>query len=220
MLAEIVPLRAMSAKIFLRSVVFSCIRKLSDVHVGGPFGKGTKKAKSGSAKRPPIVMPGQQAADQRNFTALGGLFVSRSAPAQMERTMGKASVRKSNGQHPAPVTDTSEPTAQIAWNDAVDEGKRILAKIDEAERSQLEAERGQLGLGELADKVQPKYGQQTLAKFAEVLGVKASKLEGCRRVWRKWDGDGKPPRGRFVSRCSRSLRTSRIASNSSRQSQT
>jgi hypothetical protein len=105
---------------------------------------------------------------------------------------------KGNGKHPAtaelngqtPANDTTALTAAtnesavcIAWDDAVAEGKAILAKIVEAERSPYR-------LGELADKVVPKYGEETLAEYAKAIGENAKRLEEYRSVWRAWDGSG------------------------------
>jgi hypothetical protein len=46
-------------------------------------------------------------------------------------------------------------------------------------------------LGELADRVEPKYGDRTLAKFAEEIGVDVADLNRWRSVYRAYKG--KPP---------------------------
>jgi hypothetical protein len=88
---------------------------------------------------------------------------------------------KPNGKHPEPTTATSAPADTISFDAAVDEGKRILAKIDEAER-------GQLRLGELADKLETQYGDRTLAKYAEALDIAPCTLKRYRDVYRAWKG--------------------------------
>jgi hypothetical protein len=85
---------------------------------------------------------------------------------------------KANGQHPAPETDT------IPYDDAVREGKGIIAQI-------ADAERGQLRLGELADKLEPKYGDRTLAKFAAEIDVAKCTLDRYRTVYRAYASEGK-----------------------------
>jgi hypothetical protein len=82
-----------------------------------------------------------------------------------------------NGQPPAtPASDTIAPTEQIPWKDAVREGREILAR-DRADK---------LRLGELADKIEPKYGDRTMAKFAEALGINKSTLNHYRTTYRAW----------------------------------
>jgi hypothetical protein len=90
-------------------------------------------------------------------------------------------IRKSNGQHPAPATDTSAPADTINFDDAVAEGKAIIAKIEEAER-------GQLRLGELADQLETQYGDRTLAKYAKALDIASCTLKRYRDVYRAWKG--------------------------------
>jgi hypothetical protein len=97
--------------------------------------------------------------------------------------------RKANGQHSVtsdtnrngheqPANDASVPTEQIPWKDAVREGKEILARERE----------DKLRLGEIADKVEPKYRKETLAKLAEALGISKSTLNHCRTTYRAWEG--------------------------------
>jgi hypothetical protein len=113
----------------------------------------------------------------------------------------------------APTADTSEPNKtngsanastsveRIPWNDAVPEGKEIVAKIVAAER---DIERYQWRLGELAAKVETKYDDRTLAKFAKEIGIETSTLNHYRTVYRKWEGklppeDKLPPGAKLPS---------------------
>ena len=88
---------------------------------------------------------------------------------------------KSNGS-----AETTAPTDTIPYDHAVSEGKEIVAQIKAAVVQVEVAERGQLRLGELADKLEPKYGDRTLAKFAAEIGVAevyAGPLSDCYRAW-------------------------------------
>jgi hypothetical protein len=84
-------------------------------------------------------------------------------------------------QSRAPTTDTCTPTEVIPFDNAVSEGKEIIAQIEVAER-------GQLRLGELADKLEPKYKDRTLAKFAAEIGIQKCTLERYRTTYRAWAG--------------------------------
>jgi hypothetical protein len=84
----------------------------------------------------------------------------------------------------APVTIAQADT--IPYDDAVSEGKEIVAKIEDAER-------GQLRLGELADRLEPKYKDSTLAKCAKELGIEQSTLNHYRTVYRAWKDNILPP---------------------------
>jgi hypothetical protein len=84
-------------------------------------------------------------------------------------------------QKPAPSAAASGPVERIKYNDAVTEGKEIIANLEAAESKQLR-------LGELADKLEPKYGDRTLAKFADEIGVAKCTLERHRNVYRAYDG--------------------------------
>jgi hypothetical protein len=79
------------------------------------------------------------------------------------------------------AVNTSAPTDTIPYDKAVREGKEIVLEIEAAER-------GQLRLGELADKLEPKYNDRTLAKFAAEIGVAKCTLERYRTVYRAWEG--------------------------------
>jgi hypothetical protein len=90
-------------------------------------------------------------------------------------------MRKPANKKPAPSAAASGPVGCIKYNDAVAEGKKIIARIEAAER-------GQLRLGELAAKVETKYGDRTLAKFAAELGIAKCTLERYRNVYRAYEG--------------------------------
>ena len=76
----------------------------------------------------------------------------------------------------------SAPNARISYDDAVTEGRKIIKKMDGEQR------RLQMRLGELAARVERKYGDRTLAKFAKEIGVAACTLERYCSVFRAWEG--------------------------------
>jgi hypothetical protein len=61
---------------------------------------------------------------------------------------------KAHKQVKTPMTDTSAPSDQINFDDAVREGKKIVARI---EARNEETEHDHYLLGELADKVETSY---------------------------------------------------------------
>jgi hypothetical protein len=76
---------------------------------------------------------------------------------------------------------SSTPPDTIPYDKAVREGKEIILEIEAAER-------GQLRLGELADKLEKKYGDRSLAKFAAEIGVAKCTLDRYQTVYRAWKG--------------------------------
>jgi hypothetical protein len=95
--------------------------------------------------------------------------------------------------------DTSAPTETISFDEAVAEGKAIIAKIEEAEH-------GQLRLGELADQLETQYGDRTLAKYAKALNIAPCTLKRYRDVYRAWKGKISAP-GRLSYAALRELAT-------------
>ena len=75
------------------------------------------------------------------------------------------------------------------YDAAVAEGKRIVARMDRSPE--------QMRLGELADSVVTKYGEDRLSKFAKDIGFAACTLKRSRSVFRAWlpeEGkEGAPP---------------------------
>lgn len=116
-------------------------------------------------------------------------------PSASETTVppnGKSARKRKSTPAAITATDTSvPPTHTIPYDDAVSEGKEIVAKIEDAER-------GQLQLGELADKLEPKYGDRTLAKYAKAIGIEQSTLNHYRTVYRAWKDNILPPGAKFA----------------------
>lgn len=70
------------------------------------------------------------------------------------------------GQDPPPID----------YDEAVHEGQQLLQRIENT----------QLRLGEIAHRVEPRYGDQTLARFAEAIGIDPESLKRYRSVYRAW----------------------------------
>jgi hypothetical protein len=112
----------------------------------------------------------------------GKLSPSGQHPATPDPNLNGQQLATPADETSAPTADSNEQAETIAWDAAVSEGKVILAKIAETERSKLR-------LGELAHKVvHPKYGDRTFAKYAETLGIDKNTLGHFRTTYRAWQG--------------------------------
>ena len=58
----------------------------------------------------------------------------------------------------------------------------------------------QFKLGELADRIEKKYGDDTLGEFAEVIGIDYNTLKSYRYVHRKWKASAVKPKNFSVAR--------------------
>jgi hypothetical protein len=67
----------------------------------------------------------------------------------------------------------------ITWDEAVEEGKRLIVDLESS----------QMRLGEIADRIQPKYGESTLAQYAQELKMNLNTLQNLRSVYRTWHED-------------------------------
>jgi hypothetical protein len=72
----------------------------------------------------------------------------------------------------------------IPYDAAVKEGLEITSEIEDAQRKQLR-------LGELAARIERKYGDRTIAKFAKEIGIASCTLHRHQTTWEAWDGQGK-----------------------------
>jgi hypothetical protein len=79
------------------------------------------------------------------------------------------------------LVDASQ-TETVVWEDAVKEAKQILVRMD--------GRKEKMRLGELAHKVEPTWGENTLGKFAKEINFCPRTLERYRSVYRAWDGQG------------------------------
>jgi hypothetical protein len=69
-------------------------------------------------------------------------------------------------------------------------GKRLVKQHD----------RNQFAMGELADRIETKYGDNTLEDFSAVIGIAYSTLKDCRHVHRKWKDSPVKPRNFSVAK--------------------
>jgi len=81
-----------------------------------------------------------------------------------------------------PATDTTAPAEIIPFAKGLAEGKKILAEIEDVR------ERGHFRLGEIADKIETKYGDRTHAKLAEGWNIAPSCFKRYLSVYRAWKG--------------------------------
>jgi hypothetical protein len=92
-------------------------------------------------------------------------------------------MRKPNGKHPDP--------ASADFDVAVAECKEIIARIEARnEATGQDYDR----IGEWADKLETKYGDETLAKFARAIGKSPSCVKRYRDVFRAFPGISAPER--------------------------
>jgi hypothetical protein len=87
---------------------------------------------------------------------------------------------KKNGSAQAETTVPATDT--IPYDDAVSEGQAIVLKIAAAEA------KAQLRLGELADNLELKYKDRTIAKFAAEIGIAKCTVDRYRTIYRSYKG--------------------------------
>jgi hypothetical protein len=80
-------------------------------------------------------------------------------------------------------TTAPPPAPEITWEDAVAEGKRLVA---EANQMIATADRNDWRLAELIDRVVTKYNENSLAKFAHDIGMAACTAKRRRTTYRNW----------------------------------
>jgi hypothetical protein len=89
---------------------------------------------------------------------------------------------KKHNQKPKPKS------TEIKYDEkAVAEGKLLVKALQSNE----------MKLGELADRLQPRYGDKTLARFAKEIGLPVATLNRCRSVYRAWKGIEEPAPNNF-----------------------
>jgi hypothetical protein len=86
---------------------------------------------------------------------------------------------KDTKEEPPASIEVASVSAKIDFDDAVREGKQIVAQIEKSETLKMR-------LGELAHQLDTKYGRQSLKRFAQQIGVAVCTLERCRSVFRAW----------------------------------
>jgi hypothetical protein len=86
---------------------------------------------------------------------------------------------------PLELVEGKEAEVFVPWDEAVAEGKKLVADYKATEEQQHQR---QMRLGELADTVERKYKDETFTNFAKEVGCVACTLERHRDVWRAWKG--------------------------------
>jgi hypothetical protein len=120
--------------------------------------------------------------------------IGRRKPVETRHT--SVSVNGSAAVEATPV-ESEAPAQLVPYDDAVQEAKQILANES----------KGQWRLGQLADTVQPKYGEKTLARFAKEIGIAACTVERYRDVYRAWKQIADPGRQSLNYSVARALAT-------------
>jgi transposase-like protein len=90
---------------------------------------------------------------------------------------GNGSQPGGNGTQP-PGGNGAQPPDLINYDAAVTEGKTLVAAINS----------NGMRLGELADRLEPKYGDKTLERYAKDIGVNVATLSRWRSVYRRFKG--------------------------------
>jgi len=111
---------------------------------------------------------------------------------QRNKTQGKAEAEPTesvNGNGPPDTSpdEQGETVDQLEFDVAVTEAKGHIWSVEFHERK----------IGELADRVEPKYGDATLEKFAEAIGLPYESVKRYRSTYRKYKdanfGETSPP---------------------------
>ena len=76
---------------------------------------------------------------------------------------------------------TDEPVQIKYGPTAIAKGKRLAWILKKGDAAEME-------LGELADRLQPKYGEKTLERFAQAIDLPLDRLNRCRSVYRAYKG--------------------------------
>jgi hypothetical protein len=73
----------------------------------------------------------------------------------------------------------------IPFEAAVRQGRVLWAEITKGDRASMR-------LGELADKIEPRYADRTLKKYADEIGALYETVKRCRTTYRQWVKIGAP----------------------------
>ena len=88
------------------------------------------------------------------------------------------------------ILDDEPDGEQIKYDEAVIRGKRLVEIIHPSE----------IELGMIADKLEPKYGKQTLRRYAEELPIDYNTLKGYRATYRAWKDKPSRPKNYSVAK--------------------
>jgi hypothetical protein len=79
---------------------------------------------------------------------------------------------------------------QIPYDQAVEDGRKLVTSMKDS----------QFELGRIADKLEPKYGEHTLERFAEDIGLDYGTLKSYRTTYKAWKDEPVRPRSFSVAR--------------------
>ena len=97
----------------------------------------------------------------------------------------KRAPKRKRGRAPKQSAQARQPD-QIEFDDkAIAQGKKLVAAIKSDEKR---LESSEMKLGELADRLKPVYGEETVAVFAHQIGISAATLKRYRSAYRAWKG--------------------------------
>jgi hypothetical protein len=107
-----------------------------------------------------------------------------------ETSKPRAALARDDDDRRTSMAKKSTPTSTdiIPFDVAVHEAKAILEEEDDV------ITRGQWRLGELAHKLEPRYRDRTIAKFAEAIGRSSCTVARWRDVYRAWHNISAPGR--------------------------
>jgi hypothetical protein len=83
-----------------------------------------------------------------------------------------------------------DPKDQIPYDEAVEQGRRLVLVMKDS----------QFELGKIADRLEPKYGDSTLQRFAEDIGIDYGTLKSYRTTQKAWKDQPARPKGFSVAK--------------------
>ena len=79
---------------------------------------------------------------------------------------------------------------QIPYDEAVKDGRNLVSLMKDS----------QFELGQIADKLEPKYGDETLQRFSEDIGIEYGTLKSYRTTYKAWKHEPVRPRSFSVAK--------------------
>src|SRR5262245_24361617 len=102
------------------------------------------------------------------------------------KTRGKARKARKAESPPAQAEPVELPPPECKFEDAVALGKELVADL---QFHQKHIQSCEWRLGELSDRLEPRYGDRTLARFAEEIGLPLDTVNRCRSVYRAYPAE-------------------------------
>ena len=79
---------------------------------------------------------------------------------------------------------------KIPYDEAVVNGRNLVSSMKDI----------QFELGQIASKLEPKYGDETLGRYAEEIGIEFGTLKSYRATYRKWKNEPVRPKSFSVAK--------------------